>query len=163
MINKIRNNVWQFHFQEFGSCVYLIKLNKKLILIDTSSKECEEELLKDLQRLTIKPEDINTIILTHNHYDHVENLSFFLNAKTYSLENINELKIPEFKIIKAPGHTKEDICILYENILFSGDVIFHNGYLGRTDFPESDPEEMEKSLEKLRKINFKTLCPGHIV
>jgi glyoxylase-like metal-dependent hydrolase (beta-lactamase superfamily II) len=161
MINKIKENVWQLHFKEFGSCVYLIKL-KELILIDTSSKECRNELLSDLKELKIKPEEIKIIILTHDHYDHIENNNLFTQAKIYSKRKIGQLNIPEFKFINAPGHSKEDICILYRNILFSGDVIFHNGYIGRTDFPESNPKKMQESLEKLKKIKFEILCPGHL-
>ena len=161
MINKIKNNVWQLHFKEFGSCVYLIKL-KEFLLIDTSSKECKKELLSDLEKLKVKPKEIKIIILTHNHYDHIENNNLFPQAQIYSKENIKKIKIPELEFINTPGHSKEDICMLYENILFSGDVIFNKGYIGRTDFPESNPKEMQRSLEKLKKINFKILCPGHL-
>jgi len=57
------------------------------------------------------------------------------------------------------------VCYLYEDVLFSGDTIFdkeHN-YVGRTDLPESNPEAMQESLEKLKKLNYKILCPGHLV
>jgi len=163
MINSIKPNVWQLCFRDFGSCVYLIKLRRDLILIDTSSKDCEQELLRDLKKLNISPEEINKIILTHFHHDHIENISLFPNAIIYSRKNINELDIPEFKIIHTPGHTREDICILYDDILFSGDVIFNDGYIGRTDFPESSPKEMPKSLEKIKKLNYKILAPGHLI
>ncbi len=163
MINKIKPNVWQLYFKNFGSCVYVIKLKKDLILVDTSSKECKQELLDDLKKLAISPEKITKIILTHHHYDHIENIHLFKNAKIYSRQNINELKIPEFKIIQTPGHTQDDICILYDDILFSGDVIFNKGYIGRTDFPESNPYEMQKSLQKIKNLNYKILCPGHLI
>ena len=66
------------------------------------------------------------------------------------------------KIIKTPGHTKGSICLYYqkEKILFSGDTLFYNGF-GRIDFPFSDPGKMEESLEKLKKIKYKILAPGH--
>ena len=164
MIKQIKENIWQICFEKaFGSCVYLIKLKENLIIIDTGSKENKEELLENLNKLDIKPAQINILILTHEHYDHTENKNLFSKAKIYDGENINELAIEEFEIIKAPGHTQTDICILYDDVLFSGDVIFDKGYIGRTDFPESSPEEMQKSLEKLKKINYKILCPGHLV
>ena len=143
MIKKIKKNVWQFYFKEFSSCVYVLKL-KKLILIDTGSKNAQPELLTDLKKLNINPEDIEIIILTHKHYDHIGNLDLFPRAEVFTEKNITELKIPELKIIKTPGHTREDICILYRDILFSGDVIFDKNhvYVGRTDLPESSPEKM---------------------
>ncbi|MEK6918150.1 MAG: MBL fold metallo-hydrolase [Nanoarchaeota archaeon] len=164
MINQISKNVSQLCFRDFGSCVYLLWL-KEPILIDTSSSENEEELLEDIKALDLNPDEVSAIILTHTHWDHIGNLHLFKNAKIYSVKNINEISriFPEFKIIETPGHTRDSICILYKDILFSGDTIFENGYVGRTDLPESDETEMEKSLEKLKKINYKILCPGHLI
>lgn len=161
MITKISPEVHAIHFENFGSIVYLIQIKQQKILIDTSSKENKEELIQELKNLNIKPEEITTIILTHEHYDHVENVNLFPLAKVYSSENIDKLKIEEFKIYSTPGHTQNDIIILYKNILFSGDVIFHNGYIGRTDFPESDENKMKKSLEFIKTLKFNVLCPGH--
>ncbi len=166
MIKQIKDNVWQFHFKEFGSCVYLVKLPQP-ILIDTSSREAESELLHDLKYLNIEPEDIEAVILTHNHWDHNGNINIFKNAKMYSSDNIKELKLnlPYFKVIETPGHTRDSICLLYESILFSGDTIFDKNqiYVGRTDLPESDEEKMQESLKKLKKIPYQILCPGHLV
>ena len=45
--------------------------------------------------------------------------------------------------------------------MFSGDFIFERS-IGRTDFPYSNPEDMKKSLEKFKKIDYdKTVYPGH--
>jgi len=56
MITKIKDNVFQLSFNEFGSCIYLIKIKNQYILVDTSSKENKKELVKDLQELKTKPE-----------------------------------------------------------------------------------------------------------
>lgn len=167
-INKISKEVFQFCFKQFGSCVYLLKLkgkDNKNILIDTSSKANEQELLQDLQELRIKPEQIDIILLTHKHYDHVGNLSLFKNAKIYSAENIESLnkikELLEIKVIKTPGHTYDSLSFLYKDILFSGDTLFYKG-IGRTDMQESQPEKMQESLKKLKKLKYKILCPGHI-
>lgn len=192
MINKIKDNVFQLHFKKFGSCVYVLKLSKleqtksfertenkltqnsiinkkdlfsvlnKIILIDTSTKENAEELLQDLKELKIKPEQVDIILITHTHFDHIGNIDLFENAKVYDEKNIGEFKIKKIKVIKTPGHKEDCICFFYKDILFSGDVLFHNGIIGRTDLPGSSPEEMKKSLDKLSKINYKILCPGHI-
>ena len=201
MIKKIKENVWKLSFINFGSCVYLLKLDKKNILIDTGSESNRDEFLNALKELGVKASEINVVILTHNHYDHTGNIEIFKNAEIYGskedfkakrifnsslnkvkkeeyeecekngicrvftekeIKDIDNLKIKGLKIVKTPGHTKGSICIFLpeEKILFSGDTLFHNG-IGRTDFPNSSPEEMEKSLEKLEKINYEILCPGH--
>ncbi len=210
MITQITPEIHSIEFSNFGSIVYLVQLEKEKILIDTSSKDNEQELIQSLKKLNLEPKNITTIILTHEHYDHVENIDLFPNAKIYA-ENIKDtLPIEKFKlgkiiswdnnpmggrelveagnqksdiashysnredskmrgmaeekpfkIYKTPGHSQTDIIILYKNILFSGDVIFHHGYIGRTDFPESSPEKMQKALEFIKTLKFDILCPGH--
>jgi glyoxylase-like metal-dependent hydrolase (beta-lactamase superfamily II) len=169
MITKIKNNVWKFSFENFGSYVYLIKLENKNILIDASSPENILELEKDLQELDLTPKDINIVILTHNHWDHTGGIILFLNSEFYAskkdfgenLKDIHKLKISGLKILDTPGHSKGGICILYKDILFSGDTLFNRGTIGRTDLPGSNEKEMKESLEKLNKIKYKILCPGH--
>lgn len=169
MISKIKENVWQFRFSKFGSYVYLIKLKNKNILIDTSSPENMQSLLNELKELNISPKDIGIVILTHNHWDHMGGLIHFSKSKIYGSEkdfgknllNPKKLGIEEIKIIETPGHSKGGICILYKDILFSGDTLFHRNTIGRTDLPGSSEKELKKSLKKLEKINFKILCPGH--
>ena len=165
MINKIKENIYQLSFRNFGSLVYILKINDKIILIDTSSKEAREELLEDLKTLEIAPEKVDVLILTHDHYDHIENLELFSNAKIYSAEKLNENstieEIPGMEVIETPGHTPKSKCFLYQDILFSGDTIFHQEGIGRIDLPGGSEQEMKKSLEKLSKIKYKILCPGH--
>lgn len=160
-IQKLSNTVFQMYFKEFGSCVYLVKIGKDNILIDTSSKENAKELLHELKKLNIDIRDIHIILLTHTHNDHIGNLDLFPNAKIYDAKNINELNLILIRPIKTPGHTKDSLSFLYKDILFSGDTLFHNG-TGRTDLPESEPSKMEESLSQLKKLDYTILAPGHI-
>lgn len=68
----------------------------------------------------------------------------------------------EFKIIHTPGHTVGGICILAENVLFSGDTLFE-GDVGRCDLPGGNLDVLIKSLnEKLMVLNDNvTVYPGH--
>ncbi len=68
------------------------------------------------------------------------------------------------KIIETPGHTPDGICLYNktDNVLFSGDTIFADGYLGRTDLVDSDSKKLKKSLEKIFKFPETTrILPGH--
>ncbi|MDD5499427.1 MAG: MBL fold metallo-hydrolase, partial [Candidatus Nanoarchaeia archaeon] len=68
-----------------------------------------------------------------------------------------------FEVLSAPGHTKGSICLYEKNhkILFSGDAVFGNGFIGRTDLPGGSEEEMKKTLSKLEKLEIKRLFAGH--
>jgi len=160
MIHKISQNVSQLYFDTFGSTVYILKLGKN-ILIDTSSEDNREELIRDLKELKLNPEDINIIILTHSHWDHTGNLNLFKNAKIITSKNIEELP-EEIKPIKTPGHTKDSLCFLYKDILFSGDTIFHGKARGRTDLEGGNEKQIQESIKKLKTIKYNILCPGHI-
>jgi glyoxylase-like metal-dependent hydrolase (beta-lactamase superfamily II) len=169
MITKIKNNVWKFSFERFGSLVYLVKLKDNNILIDTGSPDNISELENDLKELGLIPDDIDIVILTHNHWDHTGGIILFLDSEFYgseldfgkNLKDIHKLGISEFKIIETPGHSRGGVCILYKDVLFSGDTLFHRGTIGRTDLPGSDEKQMQESLKKLNKIKYKILAPGH--
>lgn len=65
------------------------------------------------------------------------------------------------KFTHFPGHCPGCSTIEIEDVMFSGDFIFQRS-IGRTDFPYSSPEDMKKSLEKFKKIDYdKTVYPGH--
>jgi glyoxylase-like metal-dependent hydrolase (beta-lactamase superfamily II) len=173
MITQITPNIWQLTFRFFGSCVYLLKLEGKNILIDTSSKVNRIELKSQLNELGLFPDDINIVLVTHAHFDHEGNIGIFDKAEIYGPKenyptdevlDVETLNINGLKVLKCPGHTQGDSCFFLEKekILFSGDVIFHKGYIGRTDLPGADPEKMKESLEKLKKIDYKILLPGHL-
>lgn len=175
MITQLKKNVWQFTFKHFGSHVYLIKTkdskNKKphTILIDTSSAQNKEELITYLKKINITTKDITKVILTHCHWDHTGGINLFPNAKFYgnkkdfgkNLISPKRIRIKELKTINTPGHSKGSICILYKNILFSGDTLFNRGTVGTTKIPGGCKKEMEKSLKKIKKIKYKILAPGH--
>jgi glyoxylase-like metal-dependent hydrolase (beta-lactamase superfamily II) len=67
------------------------------------------------------------------------------------------------EVIHTPGHSRGSIC-LYEPVsksLFSGDTVFPGGSFGRMDFEGSEPGKMIGSVEKLTKLDVKTLYSGH--
>ncbi|MBI5253847.1 MAG: MBL fold metallo-hydrolase [Euryarchaeota archaeon] len=67
-----------------------------------------------------------------------------------------------FEVVHTPGHTLGSIC-LYERdkkILISGDTLFSDGSFGRADLG-GNFEELVSSLERLSKLDFNLLLPGH--
>ena len=131
--------------------------------------------------------NINKIILTHSHYDHVQKadeLASKTNAAVYFHEDdYNEIKImiknPSIKIVKlknndeikvgnikikimhTPGHSPGAICLLFENRMITGDTLFVNA-IGRTDLAGGDSIKLFESLQKLKKLKDDIeVYPGH--
>ena len=108
------------------------------------------------------------IVLTHCHWDHLlaaPKLKKATGAKILTnLKEGDKIKVGDnvLKVVHTPGHTKESICLLGENFIFTGDTLFEDAH-GRTDLPGGSQKEMENSLEKLKKIlkPGTKIFPGH--
>lgn len=67
----------------------------------------------------------------------------------------------DVRYILTPGHTKGSMCILLDNILFTGDTLF-NGSYGRFDLNGGNYMELVSSLNYLRKLDKDILVlAGH--
>jgi len=75
---------------------YLIRRGEELYLVDSGTPEPElaktmdnraiidgRSIIDILAEHNVKPEDINTVILTHVHWDHAFNLNYFKHATIY--------------------------------------------------------------------------------
>jgi glyoxylase-like metal-dependent hydrolase (beta-lactamase superfamily II) len=159
------------------------KLNSKE---QTLSKKTDEILIIDpggetgkiLEKIENQKTKLKYIINTHGHPDHTfanEGIRKITGAKILIhtkekdfikfkadkfLKEGDKIKIGDstLKVLHTPGHTKGSICLLAKNFIFTGDTLFKDGY-GRTDLPGGCQKDLEKSLEKLKKI----LKPGMIV
>lgn len=139
---------------------YIITNNKKALIIDPGD---EGDKIKE----NIKGLDLQAILITHSHFDHVGALNHFKNIKIYDNNNLEEKEYElidlKFKVIKTKGHTNDSISFYFkeQNIMFTGDFIFE-GTIGRTDLETGNIEEMKKSIEKLKKYPINTIIyPGH--
>ena len=85
---KLASNVWKF--SGFSNVYLLISENKGKILIDSGDARDGKELLDALKKISIDAQDIDIIIFTHLHYDHLGNYRLFKNAELYA--SAKELK-----------------------------------------------------------------------
>ncbi|MDE4908470.1 MBL fold metallo-hydrolase [Methanogenium marinum] len=67
------------------------------------------------------------------------------------------------KVIHTPGHTPGSICLWdqEDENLISGDTVFADGGVGRTDFPGGSQEELVHSLDRLAGYDVQAIWPGH--
>lgn len=136
----------------------------------------------DLEKVldVLKSHDLKLkyIINTHTHFDHVlgnEQLAEITGAEIIMHKNSNLTKNRtvddgdiikvgniDFKVIYTPGHSKDSICLLTDNKLFTGDTLFV-GNCGRVDLPGGSAAELYDSLfNKLVKLDENIeVYPGH--
>lgn len=67
----------------------------------------------------------------------------------------------EIHVVHTPGHTPGSVLYRTDGWLLSGDVVFA-GAIGRSDFPNSSPEAMERSLDRFLEMpDALEVFPGH--
>jgi len=115
-------------------------------------------------------DDVEDVVLTHQHGDHVEQLDAVLDAFDAELHCYDQhprrarplsdgdriqLGDEEFRALYTPGHADDHLAFLSDETLFSGDVVVHDdgafdyGSFGRTDMAGQSREELIESIEKL--------------
>lgn len=141
---------------------YLLISDKELVIVDPGGEA--EKILKEIKKSGAEPK---YIINTHSHPDHTganEKIKKATGAEILILKDKDRIKIGNsvLKVIHTPGHTKDSICLLGGNFIFTGDTLFENGQ-GRTDLPSGSQKEMEESLKKLARLLRPgiTVYPGH--
>jgi len=76
------------------------------------------------------------------------------------------LDIGEWKleVMETPGHSQGSLC-LYEpraKVLFSGDTVFPDGNIGRTDMYGGSTQDLVASIERLTGLDVEIMYPGHM-
>lgn len=66
-----------------------------------------------------------------------------------------------FEVRHTPGHTPGHCCFRIDAAFLSGDLVFA-GSIGRSDFPNSSPEDMRRSLRRFLELpDDLAVWPGH--
>ncbi len=96
----------------------LVEANNHTILFDTGGNG--KILMGNMKKLHINPLIIDTVFISHHHFDHVGGLSAFLNAN-------NQVRLFSPSSFRGVKNVKENIYIekpreLYENIFTTGEL-----------------------------------------
>jgi len=162
---------------EFEANCYLVESAGELIIIDPGNEA--EKIMAEIIHFKASP---RSVILTHHHIDHIGavqdiagrlKIPIFIHKKERKyidfpeinyLEEGDEVRVGNeiLRVINTPGHTSGSLCLLGEKVIFTGDTLFKEGY-GRTDFSGGSPANMDKSLERLKKLIKPGMAvfPGH--
>lgn len=157
---------------DFTGNVWCFERNGETVLIDAGTGDS----WKEVQEL----EKIDKVVITHSHYDHVDNLpkiQDMFSPEIYAYEpgnlpvkaskldegDIIELGGLDFEVFHTPGHKDDSICLysLEAKVLFTGDLIFPEGGFGRTDLDEGDRDLLIESIEKVEGLEVDEMYCGH--
>lgn len=170
------------------STVTLIKSDKN-ILVDTGSFLEKDLLIKGLRKEGLSPEDIDIVVLTHLHLDHVINVHLFTNARIYCkfrkeypgqfhiakeglverTEIADGIKLAkDVEFLLTPGHTDDMISLIVHTpegkVVVAGDAFPSKEYLDLTKHPEptviAGVDEFNKSRDKILGT-ADWIVPGH--
>ena len=194
---KITDRVYMLDSTE-GSHAYVI-LGKEVVLIDTSMPGRAAKMLDELKRLSVRPEDIKHILLTHHDVDHIgnaaqlqqasgaavwasgEDIPFIYGRKArpgikryLSLfwkvplpQAINpyppDQQVGELQVIATPGHTPGHVCLLFQDVLFAGDLVAtSNGQIKPSPAIMTwNMPMLLQSIKKVAPLSFRWVCPAH--
>ncbi len=124
-------------------------------------------------------DDIDAVVLTHTHPDHIGNLGDVTDAfgvdvwgydtdqpgVDHKIEAEEQVKLGDhsYKALHTPGHKNDHLCLYSpaSGVLFAGDLVFANGGFGRTDLDEGNRELLIESIQRLLNGVDETLTEMH--
>ena len=150
-------------------------------IVDPSLKV--PEILELAEREDLR---VQKILLTHAHGDHCSGVPevvqatgakiFVHSAEAELFQKPGQYEVVELEdgdtvafgdvrleVIHTPGHSPGGVSFYHAPTkqVLSGDALFV-GYCGRADFPESDPQALWRSLQRLATLPDDTVVwPGH--
>ena len=146
--------------QAFTSNVFLVTGDRP-VLVDTGANFDVVDALSD------RVDELEAVILTHTHRDHVGNLAavtdaFDVDAWGYDTavdgvdhaiadEETVQLGDHDYVALHTPGHKNDHLCFYSAEagVLFAGDLVFQNGSFGRTDLEEGDRPTLIESIDRV--------------
>jgi len=147
---------------ESFTCNAYLALGERPTLVDAGSMEGVVPIVRK------HADDLDAVVLTHQHGDHVEQLDAILSAfdaechafdphprRTHELADGDAIRVggEDFEVVHTPGHAPDHVSLVSESTIFSGDVVVHDdgafdyGSFGRTDIAGGDRETLIESLE----------------
>jgi glyoxylase-like metal-dependent hydrolase (beta-lactamase superfamily II) len=172
------------------STVTLIKSDKNII-VDTGSFLEKDRIVEELKKENLTPKDIDIVVLTHLHLDHIVNTYLFENAKIFCKfkgqtgypgqfhtpklglaqrtdikENVKLAEDVEF--LETPGHTEDMVSVVVNTsegkIVVAGDALADEKMTNLENKPPVMILSSEADYDNSRKKILEIadyIIPGH--
>src|SRR5688572_12738403 len=110
--------------REVAATVGFVRDGETLVVTDPGMVRDRRLILDPLRDLGVAPEDVTDVVFSHHHPDHTLNAALFPNARfhdhwaIYQGDRWDERESegyelsPSIRLIRTPGHTREDITTL---------------------------------------------------
>ncbi len=155
----------------------LIRAGDVNIVVDPSTEYMLPMVETSLRQLGVDPEDVDTVILTHTHQDHVENLGLYPKAKVYvhsggaevpgaTVVDMDSYQVcPGVRMLHAPGHCPEECAVIVNadrRYACAGDAVPLEANLreGKPPGIHTDRALALASMAKIRR-SADVIIPGH--
>jgi N-acyl homoserine lactone hydrolase len=162
---------------EAHSSSTLVQVGERSIVVDTSDKQNRDLMVQRVQEYGLDPEDVEFVINTHLHGDHIGNNDLFPHAKVLvhalekpgpghlSVRGATFHVLDGVKVVHTPGHTPGSVSVFVRGdrrIAIVGDAIpTIDNYLKRS--PPSISFDAELALNSMERIIewAEVVVPGH--
>ena len=132
-IKELKPDIFQLTGKMPDCHVYVIKGSDKNVLIDTGLPNTPEAIQQGLEKINLSICDIDLVILTHEHIDHVGNAPVFFDTALIAAHRLATMKIKlqdEFammnQLFRLPADGfRVDICLEKGSVVCLGNYNLH--------------------------------------
>lgn len=163
---------------EAHSTSVLVRTPGHTMVVDPSTRFMRPAVKTSFKQIGVFSKDVDIVVLTHTHSDHIENLDLYPNATVY-VHRGGKTEIPGARVIDGdehvlttgvrmvhtPGHCTEEVSVFVDadrHYAIAGDTIpLEDNFI--KDVPPALNTDRRLALESIKRIRdyADVVIPGH--